>query len=575
MTDIVICMLNSQYIHSGLAPWCLLAGIKEYCTKDISAKVIESNINADMERIADEIVSESPTVIGFCCYIWNIKKVLPLAKNIKERLPGCTVILGGPEVSYNAKDVLKNNTFVDFVLSGEGEKSFAMLCDAVMSGKSNTNMPDIPGICMRCGDGYYISEPYISEDQPVSPFTDEYFEALHGRISYIESSRGCPFSCAFCLSGRCGSVRFFDIEETKRNILHLANSGTKTIKFVDRTFNANKKRASEIWRFIASEYGKGIPEGVCVHFEIGGDLLSDECLDVLSSMPEGSIQLEVGIQSFNEKTLDAINRKTDSEKLYNNIKKIVSFGNMHIHTDLIAGLPFEDLDSFRFSFNRAYSLGSDMLQLGFLKLLHGAPMRMEKENYPCEFSKEAPYEVISTPWLSKDDIAKLKLVDTVNDKISNSGRFRFSLKYLTEVLNISPFDMFLGFGEYLDKNAKDHLPLFDLARVYYDFFSAYPEVDKDILSDMMVCDFFSHSRYGKLPPFLKREAPESKRVLEHLAHDPKTKKKDNAVRSVAILRSQKVAVYSDSGISKDDDAEFTKGGRYVLHFIDLSEITDK
>jgi len=575
MTDIVICMLNSQYIHSGLAPWCLFAGIKEYCTKDISAKVIESNINADMGRIADEIVSEKPAVIGFCCYIWNINKVLSLAKEIKKRLPGCTVILGGPEVSYNARDVLKSNSFVDFILSGEGEKSFAMLCDAVASGKSVNDLTDIPGICMRDGDGYYISEPCVSDGQPVSPYTDEYFKALRGRISYIESSRGCPFSCAFCLSGRCGSVRFFDIEETKKNILALANSGSKTIKFVDRTFNANRKRALKIWSFIKNEYGKGIPEDVCVHFEIGGDLPDTESLDVLASMPSGSIQLEIGIQSFNEKTLEAINRKTDLEKLYTNIKKLVSFGNMHIHTDLIAGLPYEDLESFRFSFNRAFSLGSNMLQLGFLKLLHGAPMRVRHDIFPCKFSKDAPYEVISTPWLTEDDIAKLKLVDLANDKISNSARFRYSLKYILESVHLSPFDIFLQFGEYIKERAKHPIPLFELARLYCEFFIRFPGIDRDRLYDMMICDFFSHSRYGKLPTFLKREDPRTKKVLELLAADPSTRKKDNAVRAAAVFRSEQMAVYCDSGVSREDDVQYKEHGHYILHFKSISDITDK
>lgn len=573
MKKVIICMLNSQYIHSGLAPWCLLAGMKKYCREDIEAKVIESNINYDINNLCNEIIEQKPDIVGICCYIWNIRNVKNLCGLLRKSLPGCRIILGGPEVSFNAEKVLAENPAVDFVLSGEGEKSFALLCDMLASDKNGCkDLKSIPGICMRCGDGYYISEPNIQKDEPVSPFTDEYFAALDGKISYIESSRGCPFSCAFCLSGRCGNVRFFDIEKTKSNIVKLANSGTKTIKFVDRTFNANKKRAVEIWTFIKDEYGKSIPKDVCIHFEIGGDLLDEECLRVLSEMPEGSIQLEIGIQSFNEQTLSAINRKTDLEKLYTNIKKIVSFKNMHIHTDLIAGLPFEDLNSFRTSFNRAFSLKSDMLQLGFLKILHGSPMGENREEFPCEYSKEAPYEVISTPWLSREDIALLKTVDTVNDRFSNSGRFSYSLDYVMSVIPSTPFDVFVRFGKYLGEKVKCSVPLFESAKLFFDFFSSFDEVDADTLEDMLICDFFTHSRYGKLPAFLKRQDSRIKKVFEYLSENPSSRKPDNAVRAAAIMRSENKIVYCDSGVSKKDDIHFMKRGRYVLHFLDISEI---
>ena len=567
-------MLNSQYIHSGLAPWCLFAGVKKYCKEEVSAKVIESNINYDISKLCDEILEQKPDIIGLCCYIWNIDKVKILCGMLRASLPKCKIVLGGPEVSYNIADVLSENPSVDFVLSGEGEKTFAMLCDMLASDeKTYEDLKSIPGICMDGGDGWFISEPNVENDEPVSPFTDEYFAALGGKISYMESSKGCPFSCAFCLSGRCGSVRFFDIEKTKSNILKLANSGTKTIKFVDRTFNASKKRAIEIWSFIKEEYGKTIPKDVCIHFEIGGDLLDDECLQLLSEMPEGSIQLEIGIQSFNEKTLFAINRKTNLEKLYNNIKKIVSFSNMHIHTDLIAGLPYEDLESFKTSFNRAFSLGSDMLQLGFLKILHGSPMGENREEYPCEYSDKAPYEVISTPWLSKEDISLLKTVDAVNDRYSNSGRFSHSLNYVLSHLSSTPFDMFARFGEYLGEKAKCSVPLFESAKLFFDFFSSFDEVDSTVLEDMLICDFFTHSRYGKLPAFLKRQDNRVKKVLEYLSHNETSAKPQNAVRAVSVLRSENKAVYCDSGVCAKDDIYFKTRGKYNLHFIDMTDIT--
>ncbi|MBR5307827.1 MAG: DUF4080 domain-containing protein [Clostridia bacterium] len=566
-------MLNSQYIHSSLTPWCLLAGIREYGGNELSASVVESNINADMEGLLCELSEKSPDIVGFCCYIWNIDKVLPLCRALKERLPECTVVLGGPEVSYNARDVLAENSFVDFVISGEGEKPFATLCRALAEDDSAL-LKSTSGLCFRDGDEVIVSEPNVECDEPASPYTEEYFASLGGKISYMESSRGCPFSCAFCLSGRCGSVRFFDMERTKENLLLLANSGTKTVKFVDRTFNANPKRAIEIWQFIKENYGKTIPCEVCVHFEIAADILTEECLSVLSEMPCGSIQLEIGIQSFNEKTLDAIHRKTNLARVCDNVKRLASFGNMHLHTDLIAGLPYEDFGSFRDSFNRAFSLGADMLQLGFLKILHGSPMGEGRDEYPCEYSENAPYEVISTPWLTAEDITKLKLVDTVNDRISNSGRFSYSLCYALERCGMTSFDAFLRLGEFIGEGLFSSMALFDFAKLYFDFFSDFDGIDKVALADKMICDFFSHSRYGKLPPFLKRQNPKIKRVLEYLAKNPETEKPKNAVRAAAILESEGVAVFCDSGESKKDDVHLTESGRYRLRFVELSDIFD-
>ncbi len=574
--NVLICMLNSRYIHSGLAPWCLMSGIKEYGSDKISAKVLESTVNDNIENILAEITRANPLVIGFCCYIWNIERVTELVRRVKEVLPLCKIVLGGPEVSYNAENVLKENHSVDYVLCGEGERPFALLCDALLDKSPAQALISIPGLCFRCEGGIYLSGPHTEKGEPPMPYLDEYLENLGGRISYIEGSRGCPFSCAFCLSGRCGGVRHFDISRTKENLLRLANSGTKTIKFVDRTFNADKKRAMEIWKFIASEYGVNIPRGVCVHFEIGGDLLDNACLEVLSKMPAGSIQLEMGIQSFNEKTLCAVNRKTNVTRLYENIQRLVSFGNMHIHIDLIAGLPHEDFTSFSHSFNRAFSLRANMLQLGFLKLLHGADMRENKNKYPCEYSQTAPYEVISTPWLNTEDIRKLKLIEKANDKICNSGRFTHSFGYILDATGSTPFDILLDFGIHLDSYTAKLLSLFDFAKIYYDYFSSFEKISAEVLSDKLILDFFTHSRYGKLPAFLKRQDPQIKAVLEYLSKNPESAKREGAVRAAAILQSENLAVYCDSAQTPMLDIGFKDPvtGEYKLHFVRLSDIFD-
>ena len=390
--NVVIGCLNSKYVHASLAPWCLLAGCREFLKCDAEISVLESTINGSIPSFAEEISEKKPQAVALCCYIWNVSQTLELAKILKEKT-GAKIILGGPEVAYRAESVLKEYPFVDFVLSGEGEFNLPPLIDALETGDFSA----VSGLCARQGDTILKTQASFSKEDPPSPYCDEFFAALKGRIAYIETGRGCPFRCAFCLSGRIGGVRYFDIERVKNDILRLANSGTQTLKFVDRTFNANAQRCNEILLFIKENYGKNIPNGVCFHFEIAGDILREDTLEILSQMPLGAVQLEIGMQSFNEQTLKMINRKTNTEKLIKNIKKLVGFNNMHIHIDLIVGLKGEDFKSFERSFNIGYSLGSHMLQMGFLKLLYGSDMRENPEDFPCEFSEKAPYEVTQTP----------------------------------------------------------------------------------------------------------------------------------------------------------------------------------
>ncbi len=493
----VICCLNSKYIHASLAPWCLKAGVDKFCNNTICS-VVESTINREISYPFEEILKLNPKVIGLCTYIWNVDKTLELAKALKEKLSDLIIVLGGPEVSYRAESVLKEYPFVDIVVSGEGEKPFALLCNAINKGES---LSGISGVSYKEDNKPVIAEPNIEKDEPPTPYSDAFLENLNGRICYIESSRGCPYSCAFCLSGRCGGVRFFDIEKTKRDIVLLSKSGTKTVKFVDRTFNANLARAKEIWRFIIENHGKEIQKGVCFHFEIAGDILDDEAINLLSSAPKGLIQLEIGMQSFNPKTLEAINRKTDVEKLKNNIKKLVALRNMHIHIDLIAGLPYEDLESFRDSFNIAYNLNADMLQLGFLKLLYGAPMRENPEKYPCEFSEKAPYTVTKTPWLTESEVISLQNMEDAFDRVYGSGRFEFTLKYLMEKVGVNPFDFFFEMGNKMA--IKENISLNDYVGVLYNYLIEKSVASKEVLRDLLAVDKLIAEKNGKLPEILK------------------------------------------------------------------------
>lgn len=565
-SKVVICCINSKYIHSSLAPWCLYAGVKKYCDNNVLPIVVEGTINEKIENIKQRLLNEKPDIIGFCSYIWNINTVYDLAKFIKENLPETKVVLGGPEVSYNAKNILIENKNVDFIVSGEGEEAFAKLINAIVNRKEPKN---IKGVCYKSETELIISEPEILDNDPVSPYCDEYFENLKGRIAYLETSRGCPYSCAFCLSGRCGKARFFDLERAKREIILLANSGTQTVKLVDRTFNANRARAKELYRFIIDNYKVNIPKGVCFHFEIAGDILDDETIRILSSAPVGLIQLEIGMQSFNEKTLEYINRKTNTKKLRENILKLAENNNIHIHIDLIAGLPFEDMESFKSSFNIAFSLNSNMLQLGFLKLLHGAPMRENPEDFPCEFSKKPPYEVIKTPYLNEDELDFLHCVEDALDRIHNSGRFKRTIEYAISKSGITPFDFFAGFAQYISKIKVEKIPLDKYTEFVFNYILTLDNIDKTILRDKMVCDRLCTNASGKLPEVLQVKDKKLRAYKIALSEHPSYKKQQGIVRGVAILYSQNSVAYVDY-INKN-----TSEGEYLLNIVPTKNLSSE
>ncbi len=544
----LICCLNSKYVHASLAPWCLAAGVKKFGKKVLSAEVFESTINADLKEIAEKIIEKGPQTVSFSCYIWNITKTLEVCRLVKTTL-GCTVVLGGPEVAFRPKDILEKYDFVDFVLSGEGEESFPLLLDTLAE---NGNLNFVPGLSFRNKNSIITVPEEVYDGTPPSPYTDDFFQALGGRISYFESSRGCPYRCAFCLSGRCSDLRFFDIEQVKTDLIKLANSGTKTIKFVDRTFNAEYKRADEILEFIRQNIGKTIPQDVCFHFEIAGDILKPSTLAILSQMPKGSVQLEIGMQSFNEQTLKLINRKTDTKKLISNIEQLLKMGNMHIHIDLIAGLTGENFESFKQSFNIGYGLKAHMLQLGFLKLLHGADMRENKEKYPCDFSQEPPYEVLSTPWLSADEIVLLKKTEDAVDRLYNSGRYLCTLDYLIDDVKLNPFDLFCGFGNTVN-GERMSLKLYSEHLFHYFKEQCDPKKLRDkIVEDMLLSGCAEH-----IPKSLKISDPLYKKV--------KTAYKSGN-HKVALLYSKQKALVVDM------DGEKNFYGRFKGLYFDFNSL---
>lgn len=544
---VLIVSLASQYIHSALSPWYLFYSAKKNCKGDTSIKVFEGTVNEDFDELIAKIKSEKADFIAFSCYIWNIQRVKSLAEKFHKT--GAKILLGGPEVSYNAEELLREHNFIDYIISGEGEKPFAQLLEAISTGG---DLSKISGLCYWQNQKIFISPPNTANDTPICPYGEEFLKTLGGRIAYIETSRGCPFSCAFCLSGRLGGVRFFPLDRAKQDILTLANSGSKIIKFVDRTFNANRKRAYEIWNFLIENYGKSIPKEVCFHFEIAGDLLREEDFNLLKKSPKGFIQFEIGIQSFNSKTLGAINRKTNTARLYKNIKTLCDMGNIHIHIDLIAGLPFEDYKTFRDGFNKAFFLNAHMLQLGFLKLLYGADMRVKREDYPLDFCAEPPYEVTKTPWLSKENIAMLKSTENALDRFVGSGRFPRTNTLVFEIQKRNPFDTLTELGMF---TGSERCSLNDYVEKVFRFFGA----DNGTLRDALICDIATSVKSGSLPKCLivpDNRLREFKKLLEE---NPNTRKKKGVMRLCFWLYGENCGAYVDY----DEKAD----GKYILHKI--------
>lgn len=571
---VVLSVLNAKYVHASPAPWCLAGGIKAYARELYHrVRIVDATVNQPAAGVLGQIVAAAPCVAGFSCYIWNIDATLALCSALKQVLPHVTIVLGGPEVSYCAKEVLKNNAQVDYILSGEGEESLPAFLRAVCSKDKPEPLETqqiIPGLCGRNIDGtLYENAPCVLNGVVPSPLTAGYAEAVQGRIAYIETSRGCPYSCAFCLSGRCGTSRFFELDAVLHDLLHLANSGTRTIKFVDRTFNANAAHANEILQFILEHYGKEIPPGICFHFEIAGDILRDETFALLAKMPMGAVQLEIGIQSFCEKTLESVNRKTNTAILQANIQRLVAMGNMHIHIDLIAGLPYENLTVFSEGFNKGYALGAQMLQLGFLKLLHGSAMRSYPQAYPCEFDQNAPYEVRTTPWLSAHDFDLLHHTEMAVDRVYNSGRFRMTADYVLSVCGKTPFEFYKGLGIAMQKvGVPWNISLDDYTAVLQEYCVSLHNVDEETLRDTLVRDRLSTNTTGRLPPCLYIQDARMAKVLKCLRLNPATAPKKGVRRGVALLYAAKSVCFVDY----DSEQRNPVTGSFVLHEMPLYTI---
>ena len=437
---ILLTAINAKYIHSNLAIYSLRACAGEYKSQ---IELAEFTINNQKDYILEEIYKRKPDILCFSVYIWNLDYVESVAREFKKICPDTPVWVGGPEVSYEVEDFLTSHPEIDGVMIGEGEETFREVCGYYAG---NRGLDDIQGIAYRDNNGIRVTGSRAIMDMSRIPFCYDTMEDFSNRIIYYESSRGCPFSCSYCLSSVDKSLRFRDTELVKKELLFFINQKVPQIKFVDRTFNCNHAHAMEIWRFI-KEHDNGVTN---FHFEISADLINEEELKLISDMRPGLIQLEIGVQSTNEVTIKEIHRTMKLERLKEVVRAIQSGANVHEHLDLIAGLPYEDYDSFARSFDEIYELKPNQLQLGFLKVLKGSFMYDHAKEYGIIYHDRPPYEVLSTKWISFDDVLRIKKVEEMLEVYYNSGQFEITMK-LMDVLYDSAFDFFQRLGDFYEE----------------------------------------------------------------------------------------------------------------------------
>ena len=441
--EILLVAINAKYIHSNLAVQSIRGVLEENGYK---ARVKEYTINNRVEDILDDIYMEKPVVIGFSCYIWNIEYIEKLVASLGKLLPTCKIFLGGPEVSYNTDYYLDKYSNVSGVMVGEGEETFLELAQKLFaegideSCQNNIGNIELAGLCTRDNRKPLLREPL---DMSKLPFPYSNLKEFENRIIYYESSRGCPFSCSYCLSSIDKKLRFRDLELVKKELLFFLENKVDQVKFIDRTFNCLKERCEEIWQFI-KENDNGYTN---FHFEISADLITDKQIEILNNMRPGAVQLEIGVQTTNEDSIKAIRRKMDIEKLREVVARLRAPKNIHLHLDLIAGLPYEDIVSFRKSFNDVYNMRPDELQLGFLKLLYGSTMYDDAKEYGIVCKDFPPYEVLYTKWLSFDDVLSLKKTEEALEIYYGTGQFVNSINYLIGFFD-TPYDFYKALGEF-------------------------------------------------------------------------------------------------------------------------------
>ena len=496
---ILLAACNAKYIHSNPAVYDLRAFASEYKEHILLG---EYTINQTKDEILKEIYRSGAEVVCFSCYIWNISFVRELIFDLKKILPGTAVWVGGPEVCFDAENFLKEMPQVTGVMVGEGEETFLELARYYIEKKGT--LADIRGIAFRENGEIFHNGWREVMDLSRVPFAYEQTEDFANRIIYYESSRGCPFSCSYCLSSIDKKLRFRNLELVKKELQFFLDKKVPQVKFVDRTFNCKHDHAMEIWKYIL-EHDNGVTN---FHFEISADLLREEELELMSRMRPGLIQLEIGVQSTNPDTIRAIHRNMDLKKLEASVARVKSFGNIHQHLDLIAGLPCEDYESFRRSFEQVYRMKPDQLQLGFLKVLKGSSMYHEAQKYEILYKEKEPYEVLSTAWLSYEDILKLKMVESMVEVYYNSGQFRKTLSWI-ETFYQEMFSFYESLGAYYEEKGYEEISHSRLRRyeILLEFLKEKTQLPVNTASQHMVYDLYLREKLKKRPVFAMDQKP--------------------------------------------------------------------
>lgn len=496
---ILLAACNAKYIHSNPAVYDLRAFASEYKEHILLG---EYTINQTKDEILKEIYRSGAEVVCFSCYIWNISFVRELIFDLKKILPGTAFWVGGPEVSFDAENFLKEMPQVTGVMVGEGEETFLELARYYIEKKGT--LADIRGIAFRENGEIFHNGWREVMDLSRVPFAYEQTEDFANRIIYYESSRGCPFSCSYCLSSIDKKLRFRNLELVKKELQFFLDKKVPQVKFVDRTFNCKHDHAMEIWKYIL-ENDNGVTN---FHFEISADLLREEELELMSRMRPGLIQLEIGVQSTNPDTIRAIHRNMDLKKLEASVARVKSFGNIHQHLDLIAGLPCEDYESFRRSFEQVYRMKPDQLQLGFLKVLKGSSMYHEAQKYEILYKEKEPYEVLSTAWLSYEDILKLKMVESMVEVYYNSGQFRKTLSWI-ETFYQEMFSFYESLGAYYEEKGYEEISHSRLRRyeILLEFLKEKTQLPVNTASQHMVYDLYLREKLKKRPVFAMDQKP--------------------------------------------------------------------